>query len=255
MVNAIVLAGTDQEKDKLIYGRNKALLEINGHCIVEYVVDALKNSKNIDDITLIGPKTELEARMNGCAIVQENSSFLGNCLSAYEEARKKSNAERVFFSCCDIPLITPAAIDDFFDKCNSIKADFYFPIVSKETMKNYSELKKPYMHLIEGDYRPGYFAVVNGDKIKNKKLIEKAFNARKLSKFVSNARLAMLIGPAFILRYYVARDVSLKDVENLVSSKMGLDFKFVESKYPEASLEIDEEKDYLFLNQHQLYVY
>ncbi|MBI2129084.1 nucleotidyltransferase family protein [Candidatus Woesearchaeota archaeon] len=250
MVNAIVLAGTHQEKGRLIDGKNKALLDINGSYIVEYVINALKKSKNINDIILVGPKKELESRVNGCVVLQERGNFLNNAFYAYEESCSRGGEEYAFFVCCDIPLLTADSVDDFIDRCSLRKADFYFPIVSEDTLKDYSELKKPYMCLVEGKYRTGNSALVNVHNIKNKMLIDVAYSIRTLKEIIPKIGLVMhlgVVGLEAIWKHYIIKDLNLKYIRDCVSEKLGTRFEFIESKHPEICMDIDEKKDYLFL--------
>ena len=61
MFNALILAGT-KEKGPLEIAENvdnKALIMLDSRPMIDYIVDALNSSENIDRILVVGPKNEL----------------------------------------------------------------------------------------------------------------------------------------------------------------------------------------------------
>ncbi|MCJ7657263.1 MAG: nucleotidyltransferase family protein, partial [Candidatus Atribacteria bacterium] len=61
MFNALVLAGTKKKGPLEIAENvdNKALIMIDNRLMIDYIVDALNHSENIDKILVVGPKNEL----------------------------------------------------------------------------------------------------------------------------------------------------------------------------------------------------
>lgn len=54
-MNAVILAGDNQADLARINAANKALLNICGRPMIEYVVDALRNSSSVSSISIVGP--------------------------------------------------------------------------------------------------------------------------------------------------------------------------------------------------------
>ena len=57
--DAILLAGEGESSYK-VYHQHKAFLEINGKCIISYVLEALQQVESIKDIYVVGAKNKLK---------------------------------------------------------------------------------------------------------------------------------------------------------------------------------------------------
>ena len=63
-LDAIVLAGTDDNPRRMIQGQNKAFLEIAGKSLVLHVVEALLESPSVGEIFVVGPIDRLHNVLN-----------------------------------------------------------------------------------------------------------------------------------------------------------------------------------------------
>jgi len=256
MVDAIVLAGTD--KKRLINGENKAFLKIDGRYVIDYVIDALKSAKTIEKIAIVGPEEKIK-EINSKAdkkiiALKEKGSLLENAVCAYDELSKIKKDDYTFFITGDIPLITKKAISNFIMDCfhpSNKGADVYFPIIEKESIGEYNELKRPYVKLKEGEYRISNFILMNAEKIKNTEWIGKIFKGRKL--ITSSARVKLLYYfPDIFWKYFISKDLTLDYIENRASDTIGAKIRLIETKYPETTLDIDDEKDYGYIRSIML---
>ncbi|MBT8064381.1 MAG: NTP transferase domain-containing protein, partial [Gammaproteobacteria bacterium] len=59
-LDAIVLAGTDDNPRRMIQGQNKAFLEIGGRSLVERAVSALLAAESIGQVFVVGPVERLQ---------------------------------------------------------------------------------------------------------------------------------------------------------------------------------------------------
>jgi GTP:adenosylcobinamide-phosphate guanylyltransferase len=131
-LDAVVLAGTHQNPNRLIAGRNKAFLEVGGQKLIRYVTDALLKAECINQIFVVGPPAELlEALPNvpsRVRVIAQRGKMMTNCwagIEASEDAHRYDTdvpvAERpLLIISCDLPLVTSASIDDFIRRCAKI---------------------------------------------------------------------------------------------------------------------------------------
>jgi len=128
-LDAIVLAGTDSNPKRMVQGRNKAFLEVGGNVLVRGVVEALLGATTIGLVFVVGPAERLRKALDGLSdevvIVDQVGKMLANTWAAIHasEARCSSRENGVdperplLIISCDLPLISPTAVDDFTARC------------------------------------------------------------------------------------------------------------------------------------------
>ncbi len=115
-------------------GTNKAFLEIAGRPLVRHVVDALVSADQIDQVFVVGPAMQLEGVLKGLKgvhCVQQEGKMLSNAWAAIRasEDRHLGMSEQeihqrpMLIISCDLPLISPEAIDDFVARCADAERD------------------------------------------------------------------------------------------------------------------------------------
>src|SRR5665811_2355442 len=108
MFNALILAGMKEKGPLEIAEKvdNKALIMINGRPMIEYIVDVLNNSENIDQILVVGPKKELHPYIGKKVkeILNSGNSILENMEIGLNYF---NSADSLLLLTSDIPLITP----------------------------------------------------------------------------------------------------------------------------------------------------
>ncbi|GAI70562.1 unnamed protein product [marine sediment metagenome] len=122
MFNALILAGTKKKGPLEIAEKvdNKALIILDGMPMINYVVDALHNSENIDQILVVGPKKELHQYIGKKVkeILNPGDSILENMEIGLNYF---SSDDNLLLLTSDIPLITSEAIDEFLRICTKRK--------------------------------------------------------------------------------------------------------------------------------------
>ena len=128
-IDAIVLAGTHSDPSRWIMGQNKAFLEIDGRPLVRHVVDALAEANSIADIFVVGPVEQIREALQGepakVHLVPQKCHMLDNgwaAIHASEAHRGRDGRERdpmrpYLVISSDLPLISPASLDDFVARC------------------------------------------------------------------------------------------------------------------------------------------
>jgi GTP:adenosylcobinamide-phosphate guanylyltransferase len=128
-LDAIVLAGTDDNPRRMIQGQNKAFLEIGGQKLVRRAVEALLEANSIARIYVVGPRQRLDAVLGDLpgrvVLVEQSGKMLANAWQAihasegdyHDETGREDPARPLFFISSDLPLVSAAAVDDFIGRC------------------------------------------------------------------------------------------------------------------------------------------
>ena len=240
MFNAFVLAGAKKKRPLEIAENvnNKALIMINSKPMIEYIVDALNNSENIDQILVVGPKKELHPYIGKKVkeILNPDNSMLENMEIGLNYFNSTDN---LLLLSSDIPLITPKAIDEFLEICTKRKAYIGYPIITKENIvKKYPETKRTYIKMKEGIFCGGNIAFFKPEVFfQNKKLIKELFENRK-----ATWKYAKILGLKFILKF-LFKTLTLEEIEKRITDIINYNSVAVVVSYPEIMIDLDKPSD------------
>ena len=247
MFNALILAGT-KEKGPLEIAENvdnKALIMINGKPMIDYIVDALKNSENIDQIIVVGPEKELSPYIGKKVrkILNPGNSILENMESGFNFFDSNDN---LLILTSDIPLITPEAIDEFLKICTERKAYIGYPLITKENiMKKYPETIRTYVTMKEGIFCGGNIVFFKPEVFyQQKKLIKELFENRK-----STWKYVKILGLKFIFKF-IFKTLTLEEVERRVTGIIGYNSIAVMISHPEVMIDLDKISDLELIREY-----
>ena len=139
-LDAIVLAGTDDNPRRMIQGQNKAFLDIGGQTLVRRVVEALLGTVSVARIFVVGPASRLETALDGLSgrvtVVQQSGKMISNAWEAIhasefnpESGTSEPDVNRpLLFLSSDLPLVSADAIEDFISRCYAIDRESGFRV-------------------------------------------------------------------------------------------------------------------------------
>ncbi|HEY3369035.1 MAG TPA: NTP transferase domain-containing protein [Symbiobacteriaceae bacterium] len=240
-VNVILLAGAANTGPlkEVSTATNEALIEIGGKPMVQYVVDALRQSKEVDRIVIVAPPGELEPHVKGDRLefVPSAGHIIDNVLVA---ARTLPRDVQLLLATSDIPLITGDMIDGLVALCRQKPADLYYPIVERTMGEHkYPNVKRTYVNLREGVFTGGNLFLVNPEIVEGV-----APRARKFLDYRKNpAKMVTLLGLSFLLRYMVLKNLTLKELEAKVSSMWAIHGAVIICPWPEVGIDVDKPSD------------
>lgn len=211
-VDAVVLAGTHQDRRRLINGLNKAFLPLGNSLSLQYVLDALCRSGKVGRVFVVGPSEELRRHLSGDGgryhVVPEKGRMLDNALEAYRSAESEAAqdgaaaSDRLYlYLTSDIPLAVPEAIADFVDRAALLEKSLGQRIdlvagVSDEValapfypLTNRPGIVRPYMELKHQRLRLANIYLARPGRIRNLEVLQQGFAARKLTQWRSVGRL------------------------------------------------------------------
>lgn len=240
MIDAVVLAGSpnDGPLKECSSVPHEALIPIGSKTMVEYVVDALLNARQVRNVLVIGPETELSLLLAGERVSVAGSA--GGIMQNIEAGLNRLSGEkRVLLVTSDIPMLTSEAVDDFLNLCGDMSGDLYYPVISKRVIEaKFASTRRTYVPLKEGTFTGGNLFIINPAKFKM--CVEngqKFINLRK-----SPLGLCRLLGLGFVVKFLI-RTLTLSEAEKKVSDLLGIWGVVVISNYPEIGVDVDKPGD------------
>ncbi|MBO8126781.1 MAG: NTP transferase domain-containing protein [Firmicutes bacterium] len=238
-LDAVVLAGgkVSEVLAQVTGEEYEALIPIGSRPMVEYVVQALKESENIGRIVVVGPPELSEILPEDlCQVVESGPSLVDNLLRGLEVL---GSEREVLVASGDIPLLTTQAVDDFLAQTRAVEADIYYPIISRESNEaRFPHVRRTYVRLREGVFTGGNLVLLDPECVyKCRQTIEQAVAMRK-----KPWQLARLLGFRFILKLLFNR-LNLKEIEERVQLILGFVGKGIISYSPEIGIDVDKPSD------------
>jgi molybdopterin-guanine dinucleotide biosynthesis protein A len=240
-MDAVVLAGGIPQPNEPLYsyshGEAKALIDMAGKPMIQWVLDALGDSKSVDRIVVIGLTDKAKLACKKPVTYMSNQGKLLDNLKAGTARVLELNpkAEYVLFVSSDIPGITPDMVDWLVDTCKQTDHDLYYNVVRREDMeKRFPGSKRTYTRLKDlqvcgGDMNVARAAIVN----ENSEFVSKLLEARK-----NPAAQAALIGPDIIFKYLFGQ-LTIDNVVERVAGKLGWKGRAIVCPYPEIGMDVD----------------
>lgn len=140
-MNAIVTAGgIPQPGDKLYAysnGDSKALIDVAGKPMVQWILDALGEAKNIDQVIVIGlsQKSELTCK-KPLHFVSNQGRMLSNIVTGVNKSLELNpKGEYVMLVSSDIPALKGDMVDWLIKTTMETKDDLYYGVCPREVME------------------------------------------------------------------------------------------------------------------------
>ena len=227
--------------------RARALAELKGRRLLDYIVDGIRGSSRIASVILVTHSTHLEdfysAGIPGLLICACDGSMAECAAAAIQKLRElpgHTGITKVATVCDDLPFLTGAALDDFIARAEAADADGAYAVVRKEAcLQDFPSLRRTFFHLKEGDFTGGNVSLVSVALFPG--CIEKMKEIFALRK--NPLKLAAWLGPSFIVKILFRR-LSLADVEEKVSALFGYKGRAVITEYACIGTDLDKEEEW-----------
>lgn len=251
-INAIILAGGKIEDDlALCTGeRAKAFIKLNSKCMVEYTIDALRDSSLIKEIILVSDLNitpeSVKNKVDKCA--ESGNSMIETLLNGIESSGASGG---LLVLPCDMPLVTKDTVEEFLNAVADLKVrptgrlqkiepvQIAYGIVEKQNyVKKFPKMKRTYLRLKEGTFCGTGFFYLSADVVKNlKDAFEEITRLRK-----KPWKLIQTLGFGTIVKFLLGR-LSVKDLEKRAEKLFNCAVRAVMLTSPEAAVNIDKVSD------------
>ncbi len=240
-MDAIVIAGGIPNPEDPLYsfvkGDAKALVDIAGKPMVQWVLDTLGDSKGVDNVIIVGlsPKNQLSCK-KPLHFLSNQGRMLANIVAGVNKSLqldKKSKYVLVVSS--DIPALKPHMVDWLVDTAMQTKDDFYYGVCPREVMeKRYPDSKRTFTRLKDMEVCGSDINICHVRMAtEHLDLWESLLGARK-SPLMQASKLGL--GLLFAL---ATRQLTLEQAVARISARIGIKGRAIVWPYAEPCMDVD----------------
>ncbi len=238
---ALVLAGYSTDKpDPLAIAmgvERKSLIPVAGKPMVYWVVRALRESKRVDQIYIVGmgPEDHVDFGTEIVYIPNQNAHF--DNIMAGVDAIKEHQPEAEFFltASADIPTLQSKTVDWFIETCEKMDGDLFYSVVEKSVMEAaFPDSRRSYVPVVEGKFCGGDLFFVRRAVVHNNEQLVRELLAKRKSAF----QQARLLGFKTIIKFLFRR-LSIKDAEELSEQLLKATGHVIISPYADLGMDVD----------------
>lgn len=239
--DAMVTAGGIPQPGEHLYevtqGKSKALIEIAGKPMVQWVLDALSGAQSVGHVVIVGLGESAGLRCNKpTSYVPNQGHMLNNIRAAANKiAELNPKAEFALIVASDIPTITPAMVDWVSAQVRVGEDDLIYNVIERGVMEerfpgsNRTFTKLKGIEVCGGDLTPAAMHTI----LSNKGPWEKLSDARK-----SPIKQASLVGFDTLI-LLLLRQLTLEGAARRASKNLGLRGRGVLCPYAEIGMDVD----------------
>jgi len=240
-MDAIILAGGIPQPNEPLYsytrGDPKALTDVAGKPMIQWVLDALSDAKHVDKVIIVGlsPKNELACKKPLHYLSNQGRMLANIVLGVNKSLELNKKTDYVLVVSADIPALKPEMVDWLVETSMETKDDIYYGVCTREVMetrfpgsnRTYTKLKG--IELCGADINITHVRMAT----EHLDLWESLIGTRK-----SPLKQAGIIG--FGTLFQVAtRSITLEDLVEKVCKRIGIKGRAIIWPYAEACMDVD----------------
>jgi len=240
-LDAIVTAGGIPVQGDPLFertaGKPKALIDFAGKPMIQWVLDALSASSNVNRVVIVGlpPFTELVCT-HPMKIIETQGSILGNLKAGVQELQHQGNiSQKVLALSSDIPAVTSEMVDWVVEKVQQTDHDLYYNVISRDTMESaFPTSKRTYLKLFDVEACGGDVNAFDHQMIFQKQqLFDQIIGSRK-----SPIKQASILGFDTLFLVLI-RKMTLLQAEVNISKKIGARCHAILCPFAEIGMDVD----------------
>ena len=240
-MDAIVTAGGIPQPGDPLYsfsnGDSKALIDVAGKPMIQWVLDALSESKSVDNVILIGisPKNDVTCK-KPLHYISNQGRMLANIVAGVNksiELNKKSDYVLIVSS--DIPSIKGEMVDWLVNTAMQTKDDLYYGVCPREVMETrFPESHRTYTKLKDVQVCGADMNIIHVSMATTHLDIwEQLIGNRK-----SPLRSAAVIGFDILFKMFT-RQIALQDLVEQASRRIGIKGRAIIWSQAEPCMDVD----------------
>lgn len=239
-MDALVTAGGIPAPDEPLYpasqGKPKAMLDVAGKPMAQWVLDALGGSSRVDRVVLVGLEPDCGLTCTKpLKFVPNQGAMLANIQFGLNTILDLNpGAEYVLAASSDIPAITASMVDWTVDTTMQTVHDLYYLIVERSVMETrFPGSRRSYVRLKEGEFCGGDMNVIRTQLAGDQRLWERIVAARK-----NALKQAALVGLDVFLLVMI-HQLAIQGAERRIGRSLGLKGRAIPTPYAEIAMDID----------------
>ena len=240
-MDAIVTAGGIPLPEDPLYpytnGDSKAMVDVAGKPMIQWVLDALGDAKHIDKVIVIGlsPKTGVTCK-KPLHYVSNQGRMLANIVAGVNKSLEiDPKTEYVLVASSDIPGINAEMVDWLIETCMETKEDIYYGVVPRQVMetrypgsnRTYTKLKD--IQLCGADMHITHVSMAT----EHLDMWEELIGNRK-----SPLKQAATIGFGTLLKV-ATRSITLDDLVVTITRRLGITGRPILWEHAEPGMDVD----------------
>jgi len=240
-MDALVTAGGIPKPGEPLYeytqGKSKALLDVAGKPMVQWVLDALDGAASIQRVVIIGLESESRvASRKTVAFLPNQGGMVENIRTGvFKLLELNPQAHHVLVVSSDIPGITPEMVDWVVATAMQTDEDAYYNVIPRQDMeKVFPESKRSYTHLKDMDVCGGDMNVIRSSMVTAEEGIWNELIASRKNVF----KQAAIIGYD-ILFLLLLRRLTIDDAVKRVAHRLHLTGRAIVCPYAEVGMDVD----------------
>jgi len=240
-MDALILAGGGQDPADPLYpllqGKPKALLDIHGKPMVQWVLDAVSGSQQINHIVVVGldESSGITCR-RALSFLPDQGDMISNIIKGGQEAeRLNQKPGHCLIIASDIPTITTEMVDWEIETIQDTDYDLYYNLIERSVMeKRFPGSRRSYYRLRDVEICGGDLNAIHTSFTSNlnpvwKKLVKNRKNAFKQ---------AVIIG-FDTLFLFAFRLLTTQSAEKWLSRRLKMRGKVILNPYAETGMDVD----------------
>jgi len=240
-MDAIVTAGGIPQPEDPLYtfsnGNAKALIDVAGKPMVQWVLDALGEAKNVDNVIVIGlsPRSGVTCK-KPMHFLSNQGRMLANIVAGVNKALELNKRNKyVLVVSSDIPTIKPEMVDWLIETCMETKDDLYYGVCPKDVMEaRFPGSKRTYTHLKDMDVCGADMNITHVRMAtEHLDMWEQLIGSRK-----SPLRAASIIGFGTLFKL-ATRQLTLAEAVSRVCQRIGIKGRAIVWPYAEPCMDVD----------------
>lgn len=240
-MNAIVTAGGIPLPEDPLYaytaGRSKAMIDVAGKPMIQWVLDALGQAESVENVIIIGltEKSGVSCR-KPTTFLPNQGRMLANIVAGVQKSQQISPAgEYVMIVSSDIPALRAEMVDWLADTALQTRHDLYYGVVPREVMeKRYPNSKRTWTRLKNMEVCGADINVIHVSMAtEHLDTWEELLGKRK-----SPFKQASVIGFDTLL-LLLLRQLSIEDVVQRVMERIHVRGRAILWPYAEAGMDVD----------------
>lgn len=240
-MDAIIIAGGIPKPDEPLYeytqGDSKALLDVAGKPMVQWVLDALNNASTIDRVIIIGLPSDCDlVSAKVASFLPSQGDMIANVRGGLLELlRLNQQASHALVASSDIPAITSEMVDWTVNMTMQTDLDAYYNVITREVMeKRFPTSKRSYIRLKDVEVCGGDMNVIaTRMATTNSEVWAKLVDARK-----NALKQAALIGFDTLL-LLLLHAITLDAATKKVTKRLHITGEALLCPYAEVAMDVD----------------
>jgi molybdopterin-guanine dinucleotide biosynthesis protein A len=253
-MDCVVVAGGRPAPDHPLFpytqGQPKALLEIGGRPLVDFILQALLEANSIDQIVVVGLEKGLIGDYGGAvATVVDQGGMVANGLAGLAHIRARRPATRhVCFSSADIPAATGPMIDKLLQASCPLDYGACYYMVRKDTMEAaYPASNRTYVRLRDMQVAGADIFVADARIADGQRQLLADLSAGRKQAW----KLARLAGLSTLLSL-LTRRLTMAGIEKRATKVIGAPISVSLTDYPQLAMDVDKPEQLLLLRDSLL---